>query len=233
MNCPHCGCETVEMASFCHECGVSVLEQELDQEDVRIATKDSLLDTLEEATSAHVDTLETPRERLASGINNEDDQEREIWEGGYATRAMIPLTIGLALLTLLALIGCVAAGADASGWGIAAAMAVIGWLGLLLRFVYMRLSVHYYLTNHRLVHEHGIFHRVTHRIDVITIDDVTFEQTLVQRLLGVGRIRIVASERKVPELVMRGIDNVDHIADVIDTARRKERERRGLHIESM
>lgn len=230
MNCPNCGCDTIESASFCHECGVSVLEQE----DVKIAACDSLLDTVEGARPAQTETLETPRERLSRGTESEDSQEeRDLWEGGYSGRAMIPHAIALGLLMLLALIGCIAMGATAKGWGIAAALVVVGWIGLLLRFVYLRLSVNYTLTNQRLIHEHGIFHRVTHRIDVITIDDVTFEQSLIQRFLGVGRIRVTSGERQTPELTMRGIDNVDDLADRIDNARRIERERRGLHIENV
>jgi hypothetical protein len=74
---------------------------------------------------------------------------------------------------------------------------------------------------------------VTDRIEVIDIDDVTYEQGLVQRMLGVGTIRIASSDRTHPELVLSGIDGVQQVADTIDDIRRKERRKRGLHIESI
>lgn len=229
MNCPHCSSETVAAASFCHACGVSLS----DQEDVRIATSDSLLDTAEKTPAAIRDTRTDPRERLRPKSAPLEGDEQEIWNGGYARRATIPMAIGLGAVSLLILIGCLVLGTTLTGWGIAAAVVTVCWIGLLLRLVYLQLSVHYYLTNERLIHEHGLFHRVTHRIDVITIDDVTYEQRLIQRPLGVGKIRVTSGERLDPEIVMIGIENVKEVADLIDNARRNERERRGLHIETV
>ncbi len=75
--------------------------------------------------------------------------------------------------------------------------------------------------------------RVTDRIEVIDIDDVTYEQGIVQRMLGVGTIRMSSSDRSHPELVLSGIDGVERVADMIDDIRRKERRKRGLHIEAI
>ncbi len=65
------------------------------------------------------------------------------------------------------------------------------------------------------------------------MDDVTFVQGIIQRMLSVGTIRVSSSDRTHPELVLLGIDNVEKVADLIDDARRKERRRRGLHIEAI
>jgi hypothetical protein len=67
----------------------------------------------------------------------------------------------------------------------------------------------------------------------IDIDDLTFEQGIVQRMFGVGKIRISSSDRTHPEIILVGIDNVKYVADLIDDARRKERRRRGVHIETI
>ena len=68
---------------------------------------------------------------------------------------------------------------------------------------------------------------------MIDIDDVTFEQGLVQRMVNVGTIKISSSDRTHPELTLRGIEGVQEVADTIDDVRRKERRRRGLHIEAI
>jgi hypothetical protein len=70
-------------------------------------------------------------------------------------------------------------------------------------------------------------------MEVIDIDDVTFEQKIVERMMGVGSIKIISSDRTHPELWMRGIENVRHIATQIDDIRRKERRKRALHIEAI
>ena len=70
-------------------------------------------------------------------------------------------------------------------------------------------------------------------IEVIDIDDVTYTQGVVQRIVGVGTIKISSTDRTHPELALLGIDDVERIADMIDDVRRQERRRRGLHIESI
>jgi hypothetical protein len=52
-------------------------------------------------------------------------------------------------------------------------------------------------------------------------------------MLNVGTIRVTSSDHSNPELPMPGIDDVKVVADKIDKARRAERERRGLYIESV
>ena len=83
------------------------------------------------------------------------------------------------------------------------------------------------------MHDKGILSVVSDRIETIDIDDVTCEQGLIQRFLGVGRIRISSSDRSDPELVLPGIADVRRVADLIDDVRRQERSRRGFHVESI
>jgi uncharacterized membrane protein YdbT with pleckstrin-like domain len=106
------------------------------------------------------------------------------------------------------------------------------WIFFLARLGWRRMSVKYELTNQRFIHEEGVLRRVTDRIEVIDISDVTFEQTLFDRMFNVGTLRIVSSDRSHPELRLVGIENVREVAHMMDAARRKERLRRGLHIDT-
>ena len=65
------------------------------------------------------------------------------------------------------------------------------------------------------------------------MDDITFEQGLLERLVGVGTIRILSSDRTSPTIVLPGIEGVQQVAGVLDNARLAERRRRGLHIEQI
>jgi uncharacterized membrane protein YdbT with pleckstrin-like domain len=107
------------------------------------------------------------------------------------------------------------------------------WIYAVGVFIVRRLSVHYTLTNQRFLHESGLFTRTTDRIEVIDIDDVTFRQGMIERMLGVGTIQLDSSDRTHPRLVLAGIDNVKVVSGMIDDVRRKERRRRGIHIEQV
>ena len=107
------------------------------------------------------------------------------------------------------------------------------WGGFAVQLGYRKLTVSYKLTTQRFIHESGLLKRVTDRIEVIDIDDVSLEQRVVERIMGVGSIKITSSDRSHPELHMHGIENVKEVALLIDDTRRAERRRRGLHIESI
>jgi uncharacterized membrane protein YdbT with pleckstrin-like domain len=62
------------------------------------------------------------------------------------------------------------------------------WRGLVLR------SHSYRLSNQRLLVESGVFSKTIDEIDLRTVDDITFHQRFVERLLGLGEIGIVSSE---------------------------------------
>ena len=71
------------------------------------------------------------------------------------------------------------------------------------------------------------------RIEVIDIDDVTVEQGLIERMFGVGTIRLLSSDTSDPKLFLRGIDDVKRVAAMIDDVRRDERRKRGMYIETV
>lgn len=155
------------------------------------------------------------------------DEEQDLWAGGYSGKAMYGTWV---------LGGLISAGlvvAAVMGFPPIAIAIPVLWVILALMLAYKKMSVHYELTTQRFIHKSGILTRKTDRIEVIDIDDVTYEQGIVQRMLGVGTIRLSSSDRSHPELVLSGIDKVSEVADTIDDIRRQERRRRGLHIEAI
>ena len=162
--------------------------------------------------------------------------ERSLWQGGYSPKAMY----GSWLITGLATIAIIVCGflfvtGENSGsiWMILGAVIVALWLIVIGIYLYRRIGMSYELTTQRFIHQAGILMRTTDRIEVIDIDDVSFTQGIIQRMLGVGRIKISGSDRTHPELVLHGIDKVEEIATLIDDVRREERRRRSLHIEAI
>jgi membrane protein YdbS with pleckstrin-like domain len=163
-------------------------------------------------------------------------EERGLWKGGYSGKAMYGTWFGAGVITIAAIVGlALLARGESAGtiWMITGTIILFMWVFVIGLYLYRRLSYHYELTTQRLIHQAGIFIRRVDRIEVIDIDDVSYTQGLIQRLLGVGRIVITSSDRSDPELVIDGIDNVQQVAGTIDDVRRSERRRRSLHIESI
>jgi hypothetical protein len=75
--------------------------------------------------------------------------------------------------------------------------------------------------------------RTTNRVEVIDIDDVQVQQGFVERMLGVGTIKLLSSDTSDPVLSLRGIADVNRVATLIDNARRDERRKRGLYVEAV
>jgi membrane protein YdbS with pleckstrin-like domain len=228
MNCPTCGAQVPRDATFCPQCGARLTRASGGQ----TATED---DTNAAVTS---DSARSPGARAAAAAGfrptgGDAPVEEELWMGGYSPKAMYGPWVGAGLATIAGLIAVLVLRNDTLGWSIFGIGVLLVWGGLLVTLAIRRLSVKYRLTNHRLFHEQGILRRVTDRIEIIDIDDVTFEQGIIERMLGVGTIRVSSSDRTSPELIMPGIDQVKEVADTIDQARRAERQRRGLFIESV
>ena len=118
-------------------------------------------------------------------------------------------------------------------WFVLVPLMFLAWIYAACVLAYRKMSVHYHLTTQRFIHKSGILRRTADRLEVIDIDDVTYSQGLIERMVNVGSIRISSSDRTHPELVLIGIENVQVVSDTIDDVRRKERRRRGLHIEAV
>ncbi len=160
--------------------------------------------------------------------------ERSLWQGGYSSKAMYGTWIVAGVITVVALALVLIYGRQQpNALTITGAILLLGWCLVIGLYLSRRWGVHYELTTQRFVHQDGIFVRRSNRIEVIDIDDVSYTQGMIQRMLGVGTIIINSSDRSHPELVIQGIDRVPEIASLIDDVRREERRRRSLHIESI
>jgi membrane protein YdbS with pleckstrin-like domain len=158
--------------------------------------------------------------------------EQELWHGTYSGKALVGWWVAATLVTLLGPAAALAIGHAAAWWVYLLAVLLLwGWPAV--RLVVARLSVEYTLTTQRLIHKRGLLRRVTDRVEVIDIDDVSYSQGPIERLLGIGTIQLLSSDVSDPQLVLRGIDNVQQVATLIDNARREERRRRGLYLESV
>jgi len=218
MQCPSCQTEVVADAKFCHLCGTTLLPGE--SEIQSFVEPPTAAERFRQAISARQE-------------NDHDDKEYDLWQGNYSNKAMYGAWILAGLTTLAIFSVAIAFHFSWKGWAWTFGLIALMWLSLYARLLYRQFSIHYQLTNQRLVHKQGLLSRTTDRIEVIDMDDVTYNQGPIQRILGIGTIRVTSSDRTHPVIILPGIEKVADVAGMMDDARRNERRRRGLHIESV
>ena len=172
--------------------------------------------------------------RPGGPAEQKDIEESVIWNGGYSARTMFGSWIVAAAVSIamLVVVGWWFSGNQVAWWVVLGAILAL-WTALLCLFGYHRLSHYYELTNQRLKHRDGILFQTTNRVELIDVDDVSFRQGPIQRILDVGDITVKSSDASHPQLVLKGIANIKKVADSIDDARRAERRRRGVFVESV
>jgi membrane protein YdbS with pleckstrin-like domain len=173
--------------------------------------------------------IKTPLMAASTG----EDAEHVLWEGQFSKLAMIgEWIVGIVATLAAVIVGAVVGLEAATWWWVGGAIAVL-WLVLVARLLYKQLSIRYHLTNQRFIHERGLLWRTIDRIEVIDIDDIAVDQGPVERMLGIGTVRIKSSDASTPEFYVQGIENVRGVATQIDDARRKERRKRGVYVEQV
>ena len=229
MKCQVCDIEASQGASFCQHCGAKLATFD------DLTTKVSAADPPETVggRSKQSDTLPAGAAPATSGGRRRgpsDVAEETLWEGTFSPKAMIGLAIGCALLSLVLLILAIVFRTTIPYW-IPLAVIVVLWLAVAARLLFRRLGIHYKLTNQMFYHQRGVLTRVTDRIELIEIHDVTYEQGLFDRLVNVGRIKISSGDRTDPIFFVAGVEDVETVAQTIDKARRGEQVRRGRRID--
>lgn len=174
--------------------------------------------------------IKTPRETVRAA---DDEPERELWRDTYSAKGLVNYWLIVGLATVLLPVVAVAIQGEQVVWQLVIAAIGAAWATMFTWIIYLKLDVHYQLTNQRFLHKSGILTRHTRRIEVIDIDDLNIRQSIIERIINVGTIEIISSDRSDPVIELPGIDNVEEVAYVMDEARRAERLRRGLHIESI
>jgi hypothetical protein len=226
MRCQACGTEVVAEAIYCHKCGERLGEHPSTAADVGAAAAAAI------AGGTVADRL---RQTVSNNTQRADEADKELWQGGYSSKAMVKAWAisGAATIGLLVLWIWLLRSQQLVWWLVLLGILAALWLYQLAVLAYRRISVRYLLTTQRFVFERGVLRRTTDCIEVVDISDVTFEQSILDRLSGVGTIRIMSSDRSAPVVVMPGIENVAEVSRTIDEVRRNERRRRGLHIEQI
>lgn len=162
------------------------------------------------------------------------DPDVELWRGRYSGWAMFPTWVFLVLITGGAIfLGVVVSQRmehPLTVWAVLMGIVVLLWLYHLALYLYRRYTVSYRLTTYRFFNEKGLLFRSVNSMEVIDIDDMSLEQNLLERIVGVGRVVLRTKDPSDPFFVIRGLQKPEIAFAKIDGARRDERIRRGINI---
>lgn len=107
------------------------------------------------------------------------------------------------------------------------AAAFVLWSAYLLVTFAGRRAVRYRLTAQRLEVERGVLGRRYESIDLWRVRDVVLEQTLLERMRGVGRITVLSTDQVDPELQIGPVASAkalyDRLRDAVAAARKEAR----------
>jgi uncharacterized membrane protein YdbT with pleckstrin-like domain len=79
-------------------------------------------------------------------------------------------------------------------------------------------SHRYRVTNQRILVESGVFSKRIEEIDMRLIDDFQLVQSFFERVLGIGDITILSSDRTAAQLVLRGLPGPRELRELIRTS---------------
>jgi len=222
MLCPTCHADVPADAAFCPKCGQRV--------------SGAAEQPAAPATGAAA-AAPSPVDRLRSGQHPvPHEEEKELWRGGYSSKAMLGAWIFACLVTVAAAVAAMVL-PNPVAWIAALVIAVLVWLIPVFKLGAMRMSVEYTLTTQRFLHKKGFVRRVADQILLVDVDDITYEQGLMGRLLNFGIITLRAKDMSLAtkgseegKLTLVPVDDVQRVANLIDEARREERRKRAIYM---
>ncbi len=192
INCPECGKQVSSQAASCPSCGIA------------LAGPAGALGGL----------------KVGPAVGAPSTAEKTLWEASPSPVLLLGQAMGVAFVVVVVLVLAALAfpaleEVGRSTWfDLSKAwlvLAVVLGAYVLLRGIRIGLSAarlratRYRLTNQRLVVETGLVTRTLVEVDLRSVDDLVFRQGLMERLLGIGTVSVVSSDRNAPRLALLGV----------------------------
>ena len=86
-------------------------------------------------------------------------------------------------------------------------------------------AIRWVLTTERLRVIRGILSRSTEEVELMRVRDVSFDQSLAQRALGIGTVTVVGTDATTPIVVLHDVEEPEQVKELIRQAVRDQRRR--------
>jgi membrane protein YdbS with pleckstrin-like domain len=153
-------------------------------------------------------------------------REETLWRGGPSpillVGKVIALVATLVLIPLLAYFFASTVTYDlekarnlrTAGWVITAILVAIQAVMLLVAWLKLR-STMYMVTNQRVIIEQGILSKSVNEVDLRVIDDSQFFQGLTDRMLGIGNVTLISTDKSTPMSMLRSVRDPRGVRELI------------------
>jgi membrane protein YdbS with pleckstrin-like domain len=91
-------------------------------------------------------------------------------------------------------------------WIVTLGCVLVGLILLAIPLLIVK-SVRYRISNYRIDYERGILGKKIDTLELWHVEDIRFEQSFLDRLLGVGNLTVISHDDTTPKLTMNGIPN--------------------------
>jgi uncharacterized membrane protein YdbT with pleckstrin-like domain len=97
----------------------------------------------------------------------------------------------------------------------------VPWVGIMLAAVVTGLpvlwvrSVRYRISNYRIDFERGVLSKDIDTLELWHVEDLQFHQSLLDRMLGIGRITVVGRDETTPRLILGALPNSRRVLDIL------------------
>lgn len=153
--------------------------------------------------------------------------EETLWKGTPSPKVLIGRVLGLIVIVIAIPWAAHWAAAHTNAIDQQASIIKIGWwvTGIVFVIQLIRLGIAlmrirstlYTITNQRILIEHGILSKALNEIDLRTIDDTQFYQSLIARILGIGNVTLISTDKEEPVLVLHNIPDPRNLRETIRT----------------
>ncbi|MBS0191913.1 MAG: PH domain-containing protein [Phycisphaerales bacterium] len=113
-----------------------------------------------------------------------------------------------------------------AGW-FAACLLIIPIPVAIWKFIELR-NTDYILTTQRIKIEQGVLSKQFDQVELYRVKDTVLTRTLLQRMLGLGSIKMITSDPSQPELVLPSISDSDRVRELIRQNVERMRRLRGV-----
>jgi membrane protein YdbS with pleckstrin-like domain len=138
-----------------------------------------------------------------------DDSEKVYYEGSPMIRGEIGKFIFWTLLGALLIAAPFVYNLLRGSWWPWYVTAALVVLGLVLIFIPVLIvkQFRYRISNYRIDYERGLLGKRIETMELWHVDDIEFQQSFFDRLMGVGNITVFSNDKTTPQLHLRGLPN--------------------------